>query len=260
MTVCIAALCNWLYPNKEIGRAVITAADRMLTSGDVEYEPPQFKTCFLAPKINILVAGDMVVHTEALLATHRRIAVSPSDDVENAARIYASCVQDVRERRAADLYLRALGLDQLSFLQQQKQMNQQLVFDLASQLQAYELDVEALVVGCDGNISAHIFHVDGLGIVTCHDDINFAAIGLGREHAKSFFMASKYPKILSYSQALPVIFVAKKRAEIAPGVGTKTDYFLITRFGVEKVHDAFIKVMEPQYILTCSPEMPPFRG
>ena len=59
MTVCMAALLRWEYPNKETGQAVVTASDRMITAGDIEYEPQQHKVCFLRQNVVALVAGDM---------------------------------------------------------------------------------------------------------------------------------------------------------------------------------------------------------
>jgi hypothetical protein len=67
----------------------------------------------------------------------------------------------------------------------------QLVYDLTNQMQEYQLDVEALIVGRDDRTSAHIFHIDRTGIKTYQHDINFAAIGIGAEHAKSQFMFSR---------------------------------------------------------------------
>jgi hypothetical protein len=81
-----------------------------------------------------------------------------------------------------------------------------------------------LVLGCDGTKSAHIYQIDAQGMVTCHDDINFAAIGIGSNHAKSHFMFSRYPKLLTYYQALPIIYGAKRRAEVAPAVGKEPIY------------------------------------
>jgi hypothetical protein len=35
MTVCIAALFPWFYGENDIGRAVVTASDRMMTAADI---------------------------------------------------------------------------------------------------------------------------------------------------------------------------------------------------------------------------------
>jgi len=241
VTVCIAASLNWQYPNGDIGRAVLTASDRMMTAGDIQYEPYQTKVCFLRRSVLLLVAGDMVIHSQAVRRMQRKLLSEPSDNVEAIACEYGQFISDIRRKQASTMYLSPLGLDEQSFLQQNN-MNQQLIFELASQLQDYSLDVEALVVGCDG-LNAHIFHVRDDGIVSCLDDINFAAIGMGRDHAKSQFMFIQYPKLITYYYALPILYVAKKRAEVAPGVGRETDYHLVTR-------DACV-LIEPELIEVC---------
>ena len=104
MTVCIAALINWAYPDKQSGRAVIAVADRMLTSGDVEYEPPQLKIAFLRKRFVALVAGDIATHSEALTFTQRSLAGEPNDDVEAVAELYAKALRGIRRQRAIQIW------------------------------------------------------------------------------------------------------------------------------------------------------------
>jgi hypothetical protein len=249
VTVCIAALINWIYPNQEIGRAVIAVADRMLTSGsgDIEYEPAQLKLAFLRRRIVLLAAGDITIHTEALTLTSRSLASEPTDDVEDVAELYATSLRRIKNRRAYDRYLSPLNLDEHSFLTRQSEMVPNLVFELANQLQDYWLNVEALVVGCDDRLLAHIFHIDGEGNKTFHDDINFAAIGIGSNHAKSYFMASRYPRVVNYYRALPILYAAKRRAEVAPGVGKESDWILITRDGWHFIYPNIIAELGTAY-------------
>lgn len=60
------------------------------------------------------------------------------------------------------LYLAPLGLDEQSFIANQKTMLPQVVVDITNELRMYTLRAEALVVGCDGNLG-YIFQVDGGG-------------------------------------------------------------------------------------------------
>lgn len=110
-----------------------------------------------------------------------------------------------------------------------------IVTDLTNQLQNYHLDAEAIIAGCD-ELEGHIFVVNGDGLVTCHSDIGFTAIGIGAGHSKSYFMQSGCAANSTfYSGAIFTAYTAKKRAEIAPGVGTETDMYLVTRDGFEEV-------------------------
>jgi hypothetical protein len=56
MTVAIAAICNI---GKDPGPIIVTASDRMITIGDIEYEPAQTKVITFATRTVALFAGDM---------------------------------------------------------------------------------------------------------------------------------------------------------------------------------------------------------
>jgi hypothetical protein len=150
-------------------------------------------------------------------------------------------------RRAVLEHLEPLGLNEHSFIDKQQYMTPQTVYDTTLKLQSSRLDVEAIVVGCDDPNLAHIYTVNGKGLVMCHDDICFAAIGTGAQHAKSQFMLSKYPKIVNYYSALPIVYAAKRRAEAAPGVGKDADYYLVTKQGWAPVAPPAIAALDTVY-------------
>jgi len=127
VTVCIAALINWIYPNKDVGRAVITVADRMLTSGDIEYEPAQLKVSFLRKRVIVLVAGDITINSEALTIVGKTLASNPEDDVGAIAELYAAGLRTIKNKRAADMYCSPLNLSATSFLSLQQSMSSALV-------------------------------------------------------------------------------------------------------------------------------------
>src|SRR5581483_1006923 len=109
MTVCIAAMFNWNYAPvaavPEWGKVIITASDRQITAGDVEYEPPQFKVGFLGRNVLLLIAGDYAIHSEALLHAQRRLISVPEADPGVIAELYASFVRGIKHRHAANIYL-----------------------------------------------------------------------------------------------------------------------------------------------------------
>ena len=76
MTVCIATLFKWNYaapgvpPKLEF--AALTASDRMITAADIQYEPQQQKIAFFDGTM-ILVAGDIAIHSQAILDTQKQI-------------------------------------------------------------------------------------------------------------------------------------------------------------------------------------------
>jgi hypothetical protein len=53
-------------------------------------------------------------------------------------------------------------------------------------------------------------------------------------------MVARYPKIITYFRALPILYTPKRRAEVAPGVGKDADWILITRDGWQFIHPSLI--------------------
>jgi hypothetical protein len=238
VTVCIGALMHWHYPDEPTsGAAALALSDRMITAGDVEYEPFQQKVAFLAPGIVALVAGDFTVHSQAIKTTNEqlrnRTVIKPFD----VANIFGQAIQSVQRKMAEDRFLAPLGLNTDSFLAQQKDMSEPFIASVTAQLQDHDgADVEALIVGITRD-EAHIYEVDRRGTVRCYDDVGFAAIGIGGWHARSRLMQYGYVNSLGYGRALAATYAAKKAAEVAPGVGKFTDLNLITRDGVTPVSE-----------------------
>ncbi len=86
--------------------------------------------------------------------------------------------------------------------------------------------IEAIFCGLDLT-GHHIFVVNNSANVVCHDVVGFAAIGIGYWHANSQFMFAEHHWQKSFSETLLLTYSAKKRAEVAPGVGAETDMFAI---------------------------------
>ena len=60
------------------------------------------------------------------------------------------------------------------------------------------------------------------------DGVGFVAAGSGQWHAESQFMFSRYTREWDLPEALSLVYAAKKRAEVAPGVGKlETDLVVI---------------------------------
>ena len=85
--------------------------------------------------------------------------------------------------------------------------------------------VEALITGIDST-GAHIYVVTNTE-VACRDAAGFAAIGAGCWHANSQFMFAGHTRFSPLPESLLLTYAAKRRAEVAPGVGVGTDMFTI---------------------------------
>lgn len=234
MTVCLAGMFRYNHgidSSEDWGKAIITVSDRMITAGDVQYEPLQRKTAHITPHILAMIAGDYSTHSQALIEIHTQIKGDRSRTPYQVALMYGRALQGVKLKEAEDIILAPLGLNADTFLAQQKEMAAASVVDLNAQLQGYSgQDVEAIVAGFDPVMGAfHVYQIDTRGTVRCLDDVGFAAIGIGAWHAKSRLMQVGYTNNWNISAALSSLFAAKKAAEIAPGVGKSTDIHLITR-------------------------------
>jgi hypothetical protein len=101
---------------------VLGAADRMLTVGDIQYEPPLPKIRLLTPSIAILPAGDFALYPEIYQGVrrvvYRRIAADPEDwwDIGEVANLYSSNYGAIRSRQAEAAILTPLGLSKSTLL------------------------------------------------------------------------------------------------------------------------------------------------
>src|SRR5574341_740220 len=105
MTVCIAAMCKW-----EDQVVIVGASDRMITYGDIEYEPARTKIYPLTSHVVALTAGT----TAENAAIYRQVAarVLPLGDpgVPVVAEIYGQEFANFRRMKNERNLLTPLGL------------------------------------------------------------------------------------------------------------------------------------------------------
>ncbi len=77
VTVCVATLFRWNYgkPGQldDWASAGLIMSDRRITTGDIEYEPNQTKFAYITPRAIVAVAGDLSLHSEAILKTRDQV-------------------------------------------------------------------------------------------------------------------------------------------------------------------------------------------
>ena len=222
MTVCIAAICE--------GITIYGASDRMITVGDVtEYEPPTSKIVGLTSSIVAMMAGDMGLQSEIMRElqdfVNDRVARKPDEwlRVKDVVEWYVFYYLQAKLKRAENEVLIPLGLNRHTYLKE----HPDLVAKLAKELINYEMPgVETIITGIDTHGGPHIYVTDGVNI-RCSDSSGFAAVGTGAWHASSQFMLARHGFNSPMPETLLRVYVAKKRAETAPGVGKDTDMFFI---------------------------------
>lgn len=224
LTVCVAAICE--------DNIILGASDRMVTAGDVEFEPPQTKVTFLTSSIAVMIAGDSSLQVEIVYEARdevqQRVVAEPTNwwRVRDVANIFFKNFKQAKRTRTENAILDPLGLDYDSFITRQQELSSELVDKIATEILNFEMsEIETIVTGVD-TTGAHIYVVTNRG-VTCRDSVGFAAIGAGYWHANSQFMFAGHARSKPVPQTLLLTYTAKKRAEVAPGVGEATDMFWI---------------------------------
>jgi hypothetical protein len=223
VTVCIAAMCQL-----EGRRQIVGAADRMITIGDVEYEPPTSKILPFGQSAVGMFSGDAGAHREIYGRAMERLG-GASISVRSAVDAYCAelCAYHVRqgERRV----LCPLGLTMDSFIDRQDRiggkLSEQILYELSGLRK--NLNIEAIIAGVDLR-QPHIYKIDHLGAAVCYDTVGFAAVGSGARHAELHFMSQHHSPDNNLGAALLLALGAKRKAQMAPGVGLNTDTFVIT--------------------------------
>ncbi len=124
-------------------------------------------------------------------------------------------------------FLRPLGLDYPTYLQMQSALAPDLAFQVGQQLAGFELGLQVAIAGVDAS-GGHLHAIAGPSTAECFDALGFVTIGSGSRHADAVFIAQSYDRAFSAVEAAFVEFEARRRAEAAPGVGSRlTDLIYI---------------------------------
>jgi hypothetical protein len=244
VTVCIAAI----YENS----GIIGASDRMLTAGDVQFEPSVPKIRFWTNSIGSLIAGDANLQAEIAAGVRTGVSdlIAQSTTwvkVKDVASLYKrecdNALRGLAERRILTPY----GLTLSEFMGRQNEFSADFVRDIGTELLNFEGPfVQTIVTGCDDD-GPHIYTIDN-DTIQCHDSVGFAAIGIGQTHANSQMMAFNHTYLHSLADTLRAVFFSKKRAEIAPGVGPNTDMVVVIGTGgLSMIADNVQEELEKRY-------------
>lgn len=224
MTVCVAAICQKAM--------IICASDRMLTAGDIQFEPQQPKVWVLPPSILMLSAGDPGLHAEVFYRISDEVRGRGEEEAGNLAvgeiaDLYSRFCGEALLRRAEIAVLSPHGLSADTFIARQKEMEPSFIERTASKMENFQSleHVEVIICGVD-QVGTHVYVVEDEKI-TCRDPVGFAAVGAGGGHADSQMMLGGHTNGKSFAETLLLTYLAKKRAEVAPGVGEATDMFVI---------------------------------
>lgn len=234
MTICIVGICDSVNGT---AKTAIAIADRMVTAGDTEFEQAAFsKIIKLAANCVVLSAGSALVPTELFNATRTKFSGIPTPPIFDVVQEIKRNYVRLRTIRAEERYFRPLGLSVKDFVENQRSLDSTLVIRLSKYLEEARLGgragLQILVAGID-TTGSHIHCVVDPGTSECFDSIGYCSIGSGERHADSALIVNDYHVAMPVKRALYLIYEAKKRAEVAPGVGRMyTDVAIVNDSGI----------------------------
>jgi 20S proteasome alpha/beta subunit len=249
MTICIGALCA----NKDgvANKAIIVASDRMVTLGQLtEFEHEAPKIAPIREKIVALMAGD-AFRASQLIRDVISSLPPESPHVFQVAQIAANRYVEARARQIEIDVFQPRGLTREQFYKGQvaalTQNLQQLAFQIDNHVTTFNFNVELLIAGVD-EIGAQLFFAGHPGgTFTNLQQIGYHAIGSGQLHAMQSLIGFGHIGSRSIEETLFAVYVAKRRSEVAPGVGTETDLEIITSDGIKTIDKGKLKTLNNLY-------------
>jgi 20S proteasome alpha/beta subunit len=248
MTVCIAALCD----NR---KAIILAADKMVGSHAIESEAEIHKVLHLHKDWRVMLAGnDISPAFEIIDSAKKRLSKGKTFTVQEVENALVESYREQRLAGAGSQYLapRGLTLEMLNSAASSI-LPESLRLSLDGAMEAYRLELELLVAGFDRNGRGHIFSIsdyDNRGAARRHDIPGFQAIGSGSHGANYMMMYRSLSPPLPIRWALYLVLEGKYFGELASGVGSRTDLYILRRgkpsikIKEDTVEDKLIKICQ----------------
>jgi len=240
MTVCIGAICD-------DGHTAIIASDRMVTSNypPIKFEHTRRKIFHLTDYCAALTAGDALKPISIIPKVKAFLGKNPS--IESIAEDAKKHYQVLRAEKAEEFFLNPRTITKEVFYTKGAGIFPPDLFNLIdSQFIRFDFGLDLLIVGVD-ELGAHIYTVRNPGTIDCFNTLGFHAIGVGELHAVQVFIAHRYNKSYTMSEAINIVYAAKKAAEVAPGVGRETDIALIVKSHILNVEPETIKELSKIY-------------
>jgi len=237
MTVCVAAICRFFVPQPDGSNLeqpmVIFASDRMITVGKMrEYEmATQTKMFVMTPLMSVLISGSGELLLEVCQRTWKDVQGNGMNSVRQVAELLKQHFKEYRNERIEAVVLAPRNLSWDGYYQRQSTLAQSFRAQIEEEIDSFDRDLGTLLlVGVDED-GPHIYAVEDPGVVQPRGQSGYAAIGIGAEFAQAEFMAHGYTPSFPWELSLWLTYSAKKRAEVAAGVGEQTDLYWIIPTG-----------------------------
>lgn len=220
MTICIAAL----YEN---GKGCVLASDQMTTAHfpiGYEFESDEVEKIVkvdISGNVRSLIAGDVIFASEIINSVKKTVNEQSISAVSAISEIIRATYQEVRKLHIVRNEFEPRGLTLESYYQNQQRLVVAIVQILDNALKNFNPNVSLIIAG-QGEVACQLFTVVNPGDMICNDAIGYAAIGTGAPHAIYSLIDAGYKKSMSKEKVEEMLKQAKKRSEVAPGVGGQT--------------------------------------
>lgn len=242
MTVCIGAICD-------NGKSIVAVSDKMITAAPpyVEFEHDLIKLEELSNKCLALTAGSALRHIELCRSVKRKISEEESPNIASIVSTVKGEYSNLRKKKAEEIHLTPRGLTLEDFYEKKVALfPRELSFGIDNDIIKFNYGIHMLLSGVDES-GAHIYRIDNPGISECFDSLGFNAIGIGQDHAVLSLIGNKYTTKMDLNEATYLVYEAKRKSEIAPGVGGETDIFVIKDEKIIELSTEKIKDIEKIY-------------
>jgi 20S proteasome alpha/beta subunit len=222
MTVCIAAVAS--------RDRIVCAADQMLVLHGVDrYEPDIAKFYPLGRSIVALFAddatlaakivGELITEFSATYGAPWKLDLTVAQIAERYCEAYAA----MKKRRFENV-INPFGLTLVEFQDPKKKLRRSIEDEIWQRIDDVEHEMDgscAIIAGVDRGGGPDLYVLDN-EIATPMRSPGFACIGIGDNHARTELIARGYNISRSQGEVMLMALAAKRRAQLATGVGDKT--------------------------------------
>ena len=229
MTICVAAL----YEN---GHGAVLVSDRMVTAYfPIGYEFEHDETTKMikmteALDVYSLLAGDVLLGTEIINAAREQVKLQEITSATMMAEMVRVAYTQKRLARVVQSELEPRGLSLQDYYNSQQRLLPHIVQIVDQALHQTNIGVEIIVAGPSGS-QCSIHTITNPGVDRNNSAIGYSAIGSGAPHAIYSLIEAPYKPSLRKERVKEIVESAKKRSEVAPGVGSQTQFRMISLKG-----------------------------
>lgn len=240
MTICISLICD--------ENTLIVSSDKKITATypPIEFEQEKTKLEELSSTCIALTAGDALDHIDLFREVKSEIKSLIKPEISLIVEKIKDSFVKLRRKRGEELYLKPLSLSFETFYAGLKSLPPEITFPILKRIEQENVELHILVCGLDEG-GPHIYRIFDPGISKCFDSLGFNAVGSGEMHAISYMISKKCSPSMKLNEAVYNLFVAKKKAEVAPGVGESTSIAIINKKGITYLNETQLSILSETY-------------